>query len=214
MSTFCFSSFAVAELENVLGEAARPLISQLEMLVGGYRAHGNLAGDQTEQEIDGELCKLISAFSHALERIECASPRLRSALANQSLIELAGKSKSTWHRVSDLDEQTRECLKRLKRYLPRRKRGPRVDASRRALAFDIATVMMLSGLSITTSRAGQFAKVLTIALTEAYDSAPVDPFRLIKYCTDILADVTPSELRRMVKMAPSYSISPTFWQTF
>lgn len=217
MSNFRFSSSALAELGQVLNEAgaaADPFIPQLEMLVSDYRAHGDVAGSQTEQtkQIDRETRELFSALRDVLDKINGASPELRKRLSASDFIDRI-RGTSTWQHLSELDKEGQDCLQRLQWYVPRPKLGRPVEADRRALALDIATVMMLNGLKIATSRQGTFAAVLAIALTEAYGSAPVDPFRLVKHCSDALKDVTPNELRRMVKLRPPYSFNPTFWQT-
>lgn len=77
----------------------------------------------------------------------------------------------------------------------RSKRGRPVDISRHAISFSTALTLRASGIRVTTSRDGDFGRVLSIVLAEVFGNVPEDLFPLIKSASDQVPTMSDEEVR-------------------
>jgi hypothetical protein len=218
---FTFSNDAVADLRRLLGESAGTLTSQLQHLIREHlSSHAKSlrsawSGRSPRVTGDGsvEIQKTIAAVRVLIRRIDEASPFLRRRLEGQTLGDLFIHGGNEWEQLTAFHQTAKARLQGLEAATsrPPRTRGRPKDIDRRWLAVDVAVVLRLGGVSITTSRKGKFARVLETVLFEAAGSAPDDMFRLVREVSRSVNEGTLEEVRHIVKRTARCRGNPSFW---
>ena len=212
-----FSADAMADLRPLLGARAGTVVPQLQDLVRehlGPRARsrgGAWPRPPASSRRDGsvKIQKTITALRVVIRQIDEVLPFLKTVRVLTDLVQ----GGSEWDRMTAFRVSATDRLRRLEglHAMPSPMGRP-TNIERRWLSYDVAVVLRLGGISVTASRSGKFASVLEVVLSEAYGSAPLDQFRLIKTIAGEVTNGTLPELRRAVENAADYYSDPPFWR--
>lgn len=199
---FQFSKVAVRELQGILGDRASTVVPRLTMIVGRHRATKSL------ESLGGrdEITRLIAALRKVVRRIDDTSETTRLRLRGSLVIADLLQNSNAWESVTAVQECATQCLRRLETAIRRRAGRPR-ETARGPLLRDVALLLAISGIKVTTGRDGLFARVLAVVLSELDGHCPEDMFPFIKDSSDFVKKASrgPKGLQQFVKEAFRYA---------
>jgi hypothetical protein len=200
-TAFEFSPQAADEIRAIVGGDAAAVLSVLQTLVADY-CHRQGAGSPTGRRNVAETQRLTAALRSVVQCINKATPSVRERLRVRSLGDII-KDTSQWERLTLLSKQAAESLRRLNT-----RRGAPRKIDREWLCVEVALILrLMGGLNVRAYRAGKFANVLGIVLSEAGDR-PTDLFPLVKRCARFARTRTNEELRELYEQAIRLNVSP------
>jgi hypothetical protein len=218
---FQLPAATIDELRRLLGPAAQQLTPRLQEVVRDHVSphakerreawYGRASSPKGDGSI--EIRRTVTALRGLIKTLETADPVLRARFGMGGTFADLGPSGNEWERLRAF----REIAEKHLRYLEGcsrpwlQKRGRPKDIHRQQLAHDVAVVLRLGGVELTTSRHGKFARILESILFAIYHEAPEDMFRLIQRVVHAATEGTVDELRQNVSRAARYRTNPEFW---
>jgi hypothetical protein len=188
---FRFDEGSRTHLSRILGPLCNPaLIARLEVAVTRGRDSWRFS---PPEPVDREAKRLLKKLIDIHRSIDRISPTLR--MRSGTLADLVHPS-PVRDRLAPLRDAVDQAMRFLKGAVSvRRGRGRPRSSPYDSIALDVAMVLKIAGVRLTTSRVGKFGQALTVVVGEAFgDRARAELFPSIKHATDWVKDLSVQDL--------------------